>query len=66
VPDFEPTLADVEGEFPAWVFWKSADGLVYARPKDKLPDTGWTVRGEDARDLRDEIMRAGSMRGGLA
>ena len=54
----EPTLADVESEFPAWVCWKSADGLVYARPKDKLPNTGWTVRGEDVRDLRDEIIRA--------
>jgi hypothetical protein len=54
----EPALADVDHEFPAWECWKSADGLVYARPKDKVPNTGYTVRGEDARDLRDEIIRA--------
>jgi hypothetical protein len=54
----EPTLADVQSEFPAWECWKSADGLVYARPKEKLPSTGHTVRGEDAQDLRDEIIRA--------
>jgi hypothetical protein len=59
----EPTLADVEHEFPAWVCWKSADGLVYARPKDRLPGSGYTVRGEDARDLRDQIIRTESRNG---
>jgi hypothetical protein len=62
----EPALADVESELPAWECWKGADGLVYARPKDKLPNTGYPVRGEDARDLRDEITRAESRHERLA
>jgi hypothetical protein len=57
----EPTLADVQHEFPAWECWASANRLVYARPKDKPPNTGHTVRGEDAMDLRDQIVRAESL-----
>lgn len=62
----EPTLADVQQEFPAWACWKSANELVYARPKDKLPNSGYTVQGEDTRDLRDEIIRAESRNDWLA
>jgi hypothetical protein len=54
-------IISLTAEFPAWVFWKSADGLTYARPKDKLPSSGHTVRGEDAPDLRDQIIRAESL-----
>jgi hypothetical protein len=62
----EPALADVQREFPEWVCWKGTNGLVYARPKDTLPNSGSTVWGEDARDLRDQIIRAQSRNNGQA
>lgn len=45
-------------EFPDWQVWRAADGLLYARRTGPEPTP--TVRGEDAVDLRDQIIRAES------
>jgi hypothetical protein len=45
-------------EFPGWRAWRAANGLLYARKIDATPPV--VVRGEDAVDLRDEIIRAQS------
>jgi hypothetical protein len=45
-------------EFPGWQAWRAANGLLYARRIDATPPV--VVRGEDAMDLRDEIIRAQS------
>ncbi|HEX4063214.1 MAG TPA: hypothetical protein VHY58_19555 [Streptosporangiaceae bacterium] len=45
-------------EFPDWQAWRAANGLLYARKIDAKPPL--VVRGEDAVDLRDEIIRAQS------
>jgi hypothetical protein len=52
-PDGEPTLADVEREFPGWECYESF-GWAWARLRTD-PDT--RVRGEDPMDLRDQIIR---------
>jgi hypothetical protein len=46
----EPTLADVEAEYPDWRPWRAPSGLYYAG----RPDTA-QVMGEDPSDLRDQI-----------
>ena len=43
-------------EFPRWQAWIANNGLLYARKTGATP--GLMVRGEDAVDLRDEIIRA--------
>jgi hypothetical protein len=48
-------------EFPGWQTWRAADGLLYARNTGYEPAP--TVRGEDAVDLRDQIIRAESSAG---
>jgi hypothetical protein len=49
----EPTLEDVQSEYPAWHCWRGIAGLLYAsRPLTSPPVV---VRGEDAMDLRDQI-----------
>ena len=57
-PDGEPTLADVQREFPGWECWKGTSGLYYAlmpgRPRRHKAD----AIGEDPLDLRDMIIRA--------
>jgi hypothetical protein len=45
-------------EFPGWQVWRATDGLLYARKTGLQPAP--TVRGEDAVDLRDQIIRAES------
>jgi len=52
----EPTLDDVRAEFGGWECWAGAGGLVYARLPGTSPPV--TVRGEDPRDLRDQIIGA--------
>lgn len=49
----EPTLDDVRALFPQWDVWTGVSGLVYARLRGSSPSL--TARGEDARDLIDEI-----------
>jgi hypothetical protein len=44
------------GEFPGWQAWRAVSGLLYARRADASPPV--LVRGEDAEDLRDQIIRA--------
>jgi hypothetical protein len=51
-PWWEPYTA----EFPGWEAWRAVSGLVYARRLDTVPPV--VVRGEDAVDLRDQIIRA--------
>ena len=46
----EPTLADVQREFPEWKPWRGPSGSYYAG----RPDTA-QVMGEDLLDLRDQI-----------
>jgi hypothetical protein len=51
----EPTLDDIRGEFPAWHCWDGISGLVYAKLRGSSPVI--VVRGENPRDLRDQIRR---------
>lgn len=61
----EPTLADVQAQYPAWRCWDSAlGGLCHARRTDATPDDPedeTSVTGEDPLDLRDQIRRAESL-----
>jgi hypothetical protein len=50
----EPTLADVQDEFPHWRCTRGNSGLYYARHEA----TGHRVSGEDPLDLRDQIKAA--------
>ena len=43
-------------EFPQWQAWRGVSGLLYARKLETTPPV--VVRGEDAVDLRDQIIRA--------
>lgn len=49
----EPTLEDVQSEYPAWHCWRGIAGLLYARKPLTSPPV--VIRGEDATDLRDQI-----------
>lgn len=53
-PAAEPTLDDVQAEFPAWRCWEGVNRLCHARHTA----TGTQVRGEDPLDLRDQIRAA--------
>ena len=55
-------LGQLEREFPGWRTWKGISGMCHA-----LPRTGpaLLVHGEDAVDLRDQIIRAQAFREGL-
>jgi hypothetical protein len=52
----EPTLADVQGEYPGWVCVQGISGFFYA----EHAATGAQVSGEDPLDLRDQIKAAES------
>lgn len=56
-PDGEPTLADVQREFPAYECWHGASGLYYARRPGRPRRHKADATGEDPRDLRDQIIR---------
>ncbi|HEY3734235.1 MAG TPA: hypothetical protein VGL63_10000 [Streptosporangiaceae bacterium] len=58
-PD-EPTLIDVQQEFPGWSAWRGISGRFYARRGGRDPGVKADAEGEDPRDLRDEIIRARS------
>jgi hypothetical protein len=49
----EPTLDEVEREYPRWHIWKGISGLVYASRRKTSPPA--VVRAEDPLDLRDQI-----------
>ena len=49
----EPDLDDVRALFPQWEAWHGVNGLVYARLRGSSPPL--TARGEDPRDLIDQI-----------
>jgi len=57
-PDGEPTLADVQREFPGYECWRGVSGLYYARrpgrPRrhkaDAVGEDPWALRGEIIRD----------------
>lgn len=51
--DGEPTMKDLQREFPDWHFWVGIAGLKYARKPKSSPQK--FARGEDWQDLRDEI-----------
>ena len=48
-------LAKLAQRFPAWDCWFGIDCLWYARRRGALPPV--MVRGEDAQDLGDQIVR---------
>ena len=52
----EPTLADVQREYPGWVCTHGINGLYYA----EHVATGAQVNGEDPLDLRDQVKAAES------
>jgi hypothetical protein len=52
----EPTHESLSGEFPSWEVFPGVTDLVYARLRGSSPPV--VVRGEDWRDLRDEMVRA--------
>ena len=55
-PAGEPTLADVQREYSAWVCARGVSGFCYA----EHTATGTQVNGEDPLDLRDQIKAAES------
>jgi hypothetical protein len=60
-PTPEPTLTDVQREFPKWQCWRAVSGLYYARRADAESGDHAHVKGEDPMDLRDQIIRAESL-----
>jgi hypothetical protein len=59
----EPTLTDVEREFPGWECWRGMSGLYYARAAGRPRRHKADVQGEDPLDLRDQIIRVRSKAG---
>lgn len=51
----EPTLAEVQAEFPGWECFRDTSGLYYAQTTYRAG--GALVRGDDPLDLRDQIIR---------
>jgi hypothetical protein len=54
----EPTLADLQAQYPAWRCARGISGLYYALQTD----TGIQVTGEDPLDLRDQLKAAEARR----
>lgn len=50
--------ASIQREFPGWVCWRGASAMVYARRAKRPRNSGYDAKGEDAMDLRDQIIRA--------
>jgi hypothetical protein len=59
-PD-EPTLADVQRQYPSWRCWRAVSGLYCARPDGTKPGEPGLVQGEDPLDLSHQILRAESL-----
>jgi hypothetical protein len=55
-PPGEPTLADVQWDYPGWQCTEGISGFYYA----EHAVTGTQVNGEDPLDLRDQIKAAES------
>ena len=55
-PPGEPTLADVQAQYPGWQCAQGVSGFYYA----EHTATGTQVNGEDPLDLRDQIKAAES------
>jgi hypothetical protein len=53
-PAEEPTMAQVQVEYPQWACTQGISGMYYA----DCPATGQQVTGEDPLDLRDQIKAA--------
>jgi hypothetical protein len=53
-PAGEPTLADVQAQYPHWQCGQAISGMYFA----DRPATGQQVTGEDPLDLRDQIKAA--------
>lgn len=53
----EPTLADVQREFPGWEVWRGISERCYGRMPGRPRRHRADVEGEDPRDLRDSIVR---------
>lgn len=56
--DGEPTLADVQRQFPGWEAWRGVSGLFYASRAGLPGRRRADVEGEDPLDLMDQITRA--------
>jgi hypothetical protein len=56
-PDAEPTLASLRREFCGWECWRGVSGLYYGRRPGRRDGNAYDAEGEDARDLRDQIIR---------
>ena len=54
----EPTLADVQAQYPQWRCTRGISGMYYADNQA----TGQQVTGEDPLDLRDQIKAAEARR----
>jgi hypothetical protein len=52
--DGEPTMKDLQREFPGWHFWVGIAGLKYARKPNSSPPQV-VGPGEDWTDLRDQL-----------
>jgi hypothetical protein len=55
----EPTLADVQAQYPLWVCEQGVSGLYHGENEA----TGQQVTGEDPLDLRDQIKAAEARQG---
>jgi hypothetical protein len=55
--DGEPTLADVQREYPGWECWRGVSGLYYARRPGRPRRHAAEATGEDPLDLRHMIVR---------
>jgi hypothetical protein len=53
-PAGEPTLAEVQAQYPDWQCGQAISGMYFA----DRPATGQQVTGEDPLDLRDQIKAA--------
>lgn len=56
-PEDEPTLADVQREFPGYECWRGVSGLYYARRPGRPRRHKADAVGEDPWALRAEIIR---------
>jgi hypothetical protein len=54
----EPTLADVQRDYPGWECWRGVSGLYYARRPGRPRRHKAEAVGEDPGDLRDMIVRS--------
>jgi hypothetical protein len=56
-PGGEPTLADVQREFPAYDCWRTVSGRCHARPREARPGDPAPVTAQDPPGLRGGIIQ---------